>query len=214
MAQDKNHKKANADEHAQSAEQAARQERLKQLMARRSKLTADEVALLREEFPTIIAPYRERVWKRLQRGNLNPHDAEEVRQEVFFALHKHLVEYGFPEKLAAMITSITKEKLSKHRRAQKADPPSTCLASSTSEVPRSYRDAERDLDRKAIARRTLKKLSREHQDAIQLVLVNGLTHTEAAAALGLPEGTLKSRLLAATGALNTLLKAALPPSQR
>ena len=47
-----------------------------------------------------------------------------------------------------------------------------------------------------------------------MVIVNGLTHTEAAAALGLPEGTLKSRLLAARDALNALLKAVLPPSQR
>ena len=183
-------------------------------MARDTKLTAEEAALFRKEFPRIIAPYRERVMKRLRKGSLNRHDAEEARQEVFLALYKHIPEHGFPKKLPAMITTITNEKLSKYTEAKKQAALSTCLPSSTSEKPRSNVDPERALDRKAIARRVLKKLSKEHQHVIELVVVNGLTHTEAAAALGLPEGTLKSRLLAAKSALDALLKAAIPPSQR
>jgi DNA-directed RNA polymerase specialized sigma24 family protein len=49
---------------------------------------------------------------------------------------------------------------------------------------------------------------------IETVLLNGLTHGDAAAVLGLPEGTVKSRLLAAKRELWTLVERMLPPSQR
>ena len=49
---------------------------------------------------------------------------------------------------------------------------------------------------------------------IKKVIMKGLSHTEAAAELGIPEGTLKSRLMAAKRELLELAQEFFPPSQR
>jgi len=65
-----------------------------------------------------------------------------------------------------------------------------------------------------VARRIFSQLSPEHREVIDKVVLKGMTHTDAAAALGLPEGTVKSRLIAAKRALLALAEPLLPPSQR
>ena len=65
-----------------------------------------------------------------------------------------------------------------------------------------------------MARRIFSQLSPEHQEVIDKVVLKGFTLTDAAAVLGMPEGTLKSRLLAAKRALFAAAELLLPASQR
>ena len=106
MAQDTPKETANADQHAETAN-AERQERLSQLILRRSKLSADEAALRREVFPAIRASHRELVWNFLRKQRLVSHNLEELHQEAFLALHKHILKHGFPDSLPAMLTTLT-----------------------------------------------------------------------------------------------------------
>jgi DNA-directed RNA polymerase specialized sigma24 family protein len=70
------------------------------------------------------------------------------------------------------------------------------------------------MDIRKLARLLLPQLSPEHQAVVNKVVVNDFTHIEAAAALGIPEGTVKSRLLAAKRALHELAAPLVPASQR
>lgn len=214
MTQDESRGAANAGKRAGTLE-AERREKLTKLVLRRSKLTPAEAALLREVFSIIVAAHHDLVWNLLRRRGLESHEAEDLLQEVFLALYNHTVETGFPTNLPGMLHTLTDRKAIDHVRARNRSPFSIGLPSSSSEKPRSSQlDIERALHFQEIAQRTFPQLSPEHQEAIDMVVLKGLTHTDAAAALGIPEGTLKSRLIAAKLAFLAIVETLLPPSQR
>jgi RNA polymerase sigma factor (sigma-70 family) len=213
VAQDERREVDDAGKRAPSPE-AARQERLAQLVLCRTKLSASEALLLNEVFPTIVASHYDRVWNWLRKRGLPSHEAEDLLQEAFLDLHGYILEHGFPDNLPGLLRKITMQKFLDYLRARRRAPVSVALPSSGSEKPRSDGNVERLLARRELTHRLLEQLSPEHRSVIETVLLNGLTHGDAAAVLGLPEGTVKSRLLAARRELWALVERMLPPSQR
>jgi RNA polymerase sigma-70 factor (ECF subfamily) len=57
-------------------------------------------------------------------------------------------------------------------------------------------------------------LSPDHLDVIEKIVINGLSYRDAAEVLKIPEGTLRSRLMAAKRVLVELASPLLPASQR
>ena len=133
---------------------------------------------------------------------------------MFLALHRDLLEEGFVADIRGRLRSLSKGLVLNHLRARRRSPLSIGLPSSRSEKPRSQPDVERALHFQQVAQRIFSQLSPEHQEVIDTVIVKGLTLTEAAAVLGMPEGTLKSRFLAAKRALLAAAEPLLPASQR
>jgi RNA polymerase sigma-70 factor (ECF subfamily) len=194
--------------------EAERGEGLTRLVLCRSKLSPDEAALLRDVFPEIVAAHHEQVWNLLRRRGLDSHEAEDLLQEVFLALHRYILENGFVANLPGMLHSLTQGKVLNHVRARRRSPLSIGLPSSRSEKPRSQADVERALHFQQVAQRIFSQLSPEHQEVIDKVILKGLTLADAAAVLEMPEGTLKSRLMAAKRALLAAAEPLLPASQR
>jgi RNA polymerase sigma-70 factor (ECF subfamily) len=213
VAQDKSPEAADAGERARISE-AERHERLTQLVLRRSKLSDDEVTLLGEVFPDIFTGHRDQVWSLLQRRGVESHDAEDLLQDVFLALHNKIVNEGFADSIPGMLHVLTVGKVFNHQRGVNRDPLSIGLPSSGSEKPRSQPDAERDLHFQEVAWHLFSQLSPAHQEVLDKVVVKGYSHTETAAMLGIAEGTVKSRLIAAKHALSALAERLLPSSQR
>lgn len=193
--------------------EAEHQEKLAQLVQKRSMLSPDEVALLNKAFGTIVRAHHDYVWELLRRRGLQSHEAEDILQETFIALHGYIVANGFVDSIPGMLHSLARGKLLNHVRANKRSPLSIGLPSSGSEKG-SQPDFERLLHYQDIAQRIFSQLSPEHQDVIDTVIIRGLTHADAAAELGVPEGTLKSRLLAAKRSFIALAEPLLTPSQR
>jgi RNA polymerase sigma-70 factor, ECF subfamily len=194
--------------------ETARRESLTQLVLCRSKLSAREALLLREVFPSILASHYDQVCNQLRRRGLLDYEAEDLLQEVFFTLHTQIVEHGFPDNLAGRLHTLTERKLLNHLRARRRAPVSLELPSSGSEKPRSDLNVERVLELRELARQLVDRLSPEHQSVIDKVILNGLSQRDAAVVLDLPEGTVKSRMIAAKQELLALAKRLLPPSQR
>ena len=213
MTQDEGRGARDAGERAGMSE-AERQERLTQLVLRRSKLSPDEAALLHEVFPAIVDAHRPLVLSLLRKQGLESHEVDDLSQEVFVTLHNELLEHGFVDSLAVRLRSLATGKGLNHVRARKRAPFSIGLPSSGSEKPRSQLDVERALHLQQVARRIFAQLSPEHREVLDKVVVKGLSYSEAAAMLGIAEGTLKSRLIAAKKALLALAEPLLPPSQR
>jgi len=213
VTQDEGRGARDAGERAGMSE-AERQERLTQLVLRRSKLSPDEAALLHEVFPAIVDAHRPLVLSLLRKQGLESHEVDDLSQEVFVTLHNELLEHGFVDSLAVRLRSLATGKGLNHVRARKRAPFSIGLPSSGSEKPRSQLDVERALHLQQVARRIFAQLSPEHREVLDKVVVKGLSYSEAAAMLGIAEGTLKSRLIAAKKALLALAEPLLPPSQR
>ena len=213
MTQDQNQPPADPGQPA-GASEAERQTKLAQLALRRSRLSTEEAALLRELFPDILAAHYEQVWDYLRRRVPSRDDAEELFQEVFLTLHTFIVEHGFPDTLPGMLNAIAKGKLSNYIQAQNRIAPSVALPSSGSEKPRSALDLDRAIDLREFAQQIFSQLSPEHREVVQVVILNGVSHGEAAEVLGLTEGQLKGRLVAAKRALLALAEPILPLSQR
>lgn len=214
MTQNERSEILNAGQRAGISE-AERQERVTQFLQRRSKLSTDEAVLLRKVvFPTIVEAHSAQVSKFLRRWNLERSVKDDLYQETFLTLHNYILERGFPDNIPGMLHSIVEGKVSNHMLVKGRVPFSIGLPSSTSEPRRSAPDVDRAVDIRELVRRFIPQLSLEHQEVLDKVVVNGFTHTEAAAVLGIAERTVNSRLAGAKHALRELVAPFLPASQR
>jgi RNA polymerase sigma-70 factor (ECF subfamily) len=191
-----------------------RREKLQRLSLCREKLSPEEAELLHEVFPDLFDAYCKPVWDYIRRRGLPSHDAEDLLQETFVLLHEHILDEGFPDSLIAMLISIADGKVVNYLRGKRRAPMSLGLPSSRSEKPTSGVDIDRALDLRGVAEQILPQLSPQHREVIEKLVLHGLSYRDAAEVLNIPEGTLRSRLIAAKRALAELAEPLLPPSQR
>jgi hypothetical protein len=78
--------------------------------------------------PTIVAAHHEQVL--LRKRGLESHEVEDLLQEVFLALHNHILENGFVDNIPGMLHTLTEQKVINHVRAQKRSPFSIGMPSS------------------------------------------------------------------------------------
>jgi RNA polymerase sigma-70 factor (ECF subfamily) len=188
-----------------------RRECLATLVLCHTALDPEQITLFREVFSDLVAAHREQVWKRLERRGLG-HAAEDIYQQTFFAFFQWVVAKGFPFDISAALASITYNRLIDHVRRTKRKPESVGICSSV--PPISPPDVDRGLDIRELLLKYLPMLSEEHWEVLDACVIARLSHADAAQALGLPLGTIKSRLMAAKKRLYGLLAPVLPPSQR
>ena len=178
--------------------EAERREAIERLVQCHRPLTADETDLFRAAFGEVYDAHCAPLQKYLQRRGLQPDDAEQLLLDSFSQLFIEIVDHGFPDVLAALLHRIAVNKLLNYLTVMKRTPESVALPSSSSEIPRSgpASEIERLLDRRANAAALLPQLKPEHRALFELVFVNRLLLTEAIEALGIPAGTMKSRMIA------------------
>ncbi|MFO0762569.1 MAG: RNA polymerase sigma factor [Byssovorax sp.] len=184
------------------------------LVLRRVALTPAEVALFGLIFGDLMKTHHKVVWAQFRRRGLTWNEAEDLVQDTFLDFHLHVVQQGFPGSIPAFLTTMAQHRVRNYLRDQRREPVTVCFPSSGSEKPASGPEVERVLDLRELYRALLPPLSAEHRAVIEKVVLNGLTHTDAALALNIAEGTVKSRLIAAKRALHAVAEKLLPPSQR
>jgi len=189
-------------------------EKLAALLQHRGRLSPSQVADLRKVFPEIVKAHHDQVWEWLRRRRLSKEEIEDLVQEVLATLFRKLVDEGFPPNLPGSIHGITYRLFLNHVRGRRRTPASVALPSSGSEKPKSGPDVDRALDLLHLAEQVLPLLRPEHRAVIEAVVLHGLSLTEAASVLDWPEGTAKSRLMAAKAEMLRHAAPLLPPSQR
>ncbi len=189
-------------------------EKLQGIVPCRGKLSPEDAALLRKVFRGIFNAHWKAVWNYLRSWRLPCEDVEDLLQETFVSFHERVLNVGFVDNVDAFLLCVAERKVINYLRGERRAPISFRAPSSSSEVPLSGLDIDRALDAHGVVRQIMTKLSAEHREVIEVLVMNGLSYRDAAEVLNIPEGTLRSRFMAAKRALAEHANKILPPSQR
>lgn len=136
--------------------------------------------------------YRNPVLALCRSITLHPADAEDALQEVFVAVHRALGRFRGESRLSTWLYRVAiRTALEVKSRRRRAEPLDHALPGREEERQLLARDEARKLPA-AIA-----LLPAAHRVVLSLFALDGLTHREIAGILGVPEGTVWSRLNAA-----------------
>lgn len=142
-------------------------------------------------FEQIVRCYQQPVWRFLRRLLGDATAAEDVAQETFLRVFRRLPTYAFEAKFSSWIFQVARNAGVDELRARERQ---SRLAGAVSPVAATTGAA-------AVARAeigaALASLPVDQREALLLVEVLGLRYAEAATVLGVPEGTVKSRVFAA-----------------
>jgi len=131
----------------------------------------------------------------------NPEDAEDILQETFFAAFRRIQTFEGRSALKTWLIGILVRQVGKHRRYWKIRK-WVSLQSLTGEAKADYRrktavDPAGRMEASLDVRAMLESLSRKYREAIVLREIQGLSYEEIGEALGIPIGTVESRLFRA-----------------
>jgi RNA polymerase sigma-70 factor (ECF subfamily) len=188
---------------------AERQELFTALVLCRTALDTNQQNLLREMFAAIFYMYFDRLWRYIRRQVANDADAEDRLQDTYISIYVHLLDHGFPDSLLNMLYKHARGHVWNHARRNGRTPESVPLPSSGSEKPISEREIEYVLDLRELERVVTEALNEEQRALVDTVILDEMSHSEAATVLDLPLGTVKSRVLAVKAALLAIAKRAL-----
>jgi len=146
----------------------------------------------------IVARYRRRVFHIAYKFTSKHDQAEDLTQDIFVKLLRSLDKFHRDADFGTWLTSVARHYCIDHYRARKRerevlveDLVAFDHAPAASGNP--HRALE-DRDTKTLLRRGLDQLPPKLREAVVLRDLQGLTYQEMASRLGLPEGTVKSRI--------------------
>jgi RNA polymerase sigma-70 factor, ECF subfamily len=146
-------------------------------------------------FERLVRAYQEPVWRFLRRLLGDAGGAEDVAQETFLRVFRRLPTFMFEARFSTWVFQIARnagvdELRSRQRRIRLASlaPPPTAAVGMT--------EARAEIDA------ALASLPVDLREAILLIEVLGLRYHEVARVLGVPEGTVKSRVFSARSRLH------------
>jgi len=149
----------------------------------------------------LVRRHTRRVYNLCYRFTGYPHEAEDLTQEVFLRIFKTLRSYRVAQgSFTTWMTSLTRNLLIDHYRRTKRDHMTRALEDEAARLEEKESAAPKP-DQKAEAmelsvqlQRALARLSPELREAVVLRDLQGLDYQEIRAILGVPEGTVKSRI--------------------
>ncbi len=166
----------------------------------------------------LLARHQPRVYRYALRMCREPGEAEDVQQEVLLAAARGLREFRGAAALDTWLYTIARRQCGRRRRLRKGEPSASrrvAIESLVEDLPDRGQAPDQALaDRQAAQaiERALQALEPAQREVVLLRDVEGLTAPEVAAALGLTEQAVKSRLHRGRVALRAALAPLLGPS--
>jgi RNA polymerase sigma-70 factor (ECF subfamily) len=165
-----------------------------------------------DAFETLIRRHERRVFRLLLRMLGNREDAEDAAQEAFLSLHRHGHRFRgdarfstFVYRVAANAALNRRRSLGRARARQQELAERQAAGSDLPSSPRDPEGAASGAEVQARVQAALLELPDDLRLAVVLYDLEGQSYRDIAEALGIPEGTVKSRIHRARGALRGLL---------
>jgi RNA polymerase sigma factor (sigma-70 family) len=151
-----------------------------------------------EAFGALFEKHRDRVFGQALRLMRSPHDAEDVTALVFLeAWRRRESVHEVDESILPWLLVTTNYVARNAARAKRRHHLAMASIPAPAPTPDFAPDVDDRLDRserETAARESFARLSTSDQAVVTLCVIEGLTTAQAAAALGIPAGTVKSRL--------------------
>lgn len=155
------------------------------------------VAVAPGSFDEFIEPHLPVLWRVARSLSHNPHDAEDLVQDTLVRAYRGLDRFDGAHPRAWLLTIMRNAHINQHRRQRPAPLHDQSFVDEADRRNPASPSAEDIAMGRSTAPRiadALDRLSPRHVDVVRLVDIDGLTYDEAAAALGIPTGTVMSRL--------------------
>jgi RNA polymerase sigma-70 factor, ECF subfamily len=153
-------------------------------------------------FHPLYQKYSERVYRFCLRLSACENDAEDMTQEVFLALCQSASRFERRSSLATWLYRIALHRWYNLRRSRRSQPETQAVMEQ--QAPRESDPGHR-IPQRIDLERALAMLTDDQREAFLLVKVEGLKYREAAETLGVPQGTVQSRVHDARLVLQALL---------
>ena len=127
---------------------------------------------------------------RLRRAGASPSETEDVLQETFLDVWRSAASFNGDGAVAAWLWGVARQKLAMLVRSESRSRGRELKAANRS----SYFDDEGAWAASIDAHRAMERLDPEQRSAFEMVVVRGLSVRDTAGLLGVPEGTIKSRV--------------------
>jgi RNA polymerase sigma-70 factor (ECF subfamily) len=169
------------------------------------------------ELQDVVSRYLPSFYRRAYRYVGDPHDAEDAVQDALLSAYKHLHQFKGKAKMTTWLTSIvTNSALTQLRRRPRQphlslderldEEQDYCVSDRLADVRPSPEGECIKSELHGYLMHFVTELSPSLRKAIQLRDLDGLTTSEAAQILGVPEGTVKARVSRARSKLKQLMR--------
>jgi RNA polymerase sigma-70 factor (ECF subfamily) len=173
---------------------------------------ADDLRIVKEvlagrqdSFRELVTRYQNLVAGIAWRSGCRREDAEDVVSEVFFKVYRNLDQYRPDHPFSTWLYRLTANHLIDRSRRLKKERGRTEMPAQVEDTSPGAQDGIETDERAALVRKALGEIDERYREVMYLVYVEGLKVDETAKALGVPEGTVKTRLMRGRDALKKVL---------
>jgi RNA polymerase sigma-70 factor, ECF subfamily len=150
--------------------------------------------------------YGSLIWSLARRFCPSAADAEDATQDIFLEVWRSAARYDSAMgSEAVFITTIARRRLIDRMRARKRRPVTEEFDEDAPSLPRENLDLGAQAVEVSIAARALSQLGDAEREMLLMGIVEGMSHSEIAAATGKPIGTVKTQLRRGLIKIRTLL---------
>ena len=156
-------------------------------------------------FEDLVKAYQRMVASVAWRHGIRQADLEDVVSEVFVKLYRNLHQFRPEHPFSTWLYRLAANHTVDHLRRARRERGRTEMPVQVADDVADARDGLEADERARLVRAALVDLSAPYREAIELVYVEGLKVEDAAGRLGVPSGTIKTRLMRGREALRRVL---------